>query len=301
MQINPIHFMQDIPPGVAQIKQHFQTLQKKQKSLSNYPKTILKLREFKEAYPLIPRYISKYATNETITHNNKPVYVRYFNQSEKALKLIIFFPGGNFCFNQQYDYDLLCEALINDNTQLLVMPPVLAPENIFPSAHEKSLELVTHVIQNREKYMPGNEVLLVATGSGCHIANWVYQRLPNRSTIKKIVLIDGLYQINTLALLKNQNAESLSSTLGCYFVDHIHNDPTINQIQFFNPYHHPVLFVSGSDHPLCSETVQMASVSAFNCKKIDMLTVPGAIDEFLMYDGVQQREALQLISSWINS
>lgn len=186
MQINPIHFMQDIPPGVAQIKQHFQTLQKKQKSLSNYPKTILKLREFKEAYPLIPRYISKYATNETITHNNKPVYVRYFNQSEKAQKLIIFFPGGNFCFNQQYDYDLLCEALINDNTQLLVMPPVLAPENIFPSAHEKSLELVTHVIQNREKYMPGNEVLLVATGSGCHIANWVYQRLPNRSTIKKL-------------------------------------------------------------------------------------------------------------------
>ena len=300
MQINSLNLMQDVPPGVAQIKQHFQTIKKKQRSLAHYPKTIQKIREFKSAYPLTPRYISKHASDESIEVGSLLVKARYFNHSENAKKLIFFFPGGNFCFDQQYDYDLLCDALINDNTQLLVIPPMLAPENIFPHAHEKALELITHIMTHKNDYMPSDEIIFVAAGSGCHIANWVYQHLPDQSMVKKMVLIDGIYQITALSLTNDTHADSISSTLSCYFVDQIHNNPFINQIQYFQPYQMPVLFVSGSDHSLCNETIQMAAVSAFNCKDIQLLTVPGAIHEFLMYDGIQQKESQKLISEWVH-
>ena len=298
MQINSLNLMQDVSPGAAQIKQHYQTLQKKQKALSHYPKTIQKIREFKSAYPLVQRYISKYASEESIDIGPTTIKARYFNDTDKAKKLIVFFPGGNFCFDQQYDYDLLCESFINDHVQLLIMPPTLAPESIFPAAHEKALQLISHIMAHQQDYMPSSELIFAATGSGCHIANWVYHHLPDQEMVKKMILIDGLYQITALSSTNALQADSISGALNCYFVDQIHSNPFINQIQHFQPYHMPILFVSGSHHSLCGETIQMAAMSSFNCKDIDLLTVPGAIHEFLMYDGTQQKEALRLINEW---
>ena len=96
MQIDKINLMKEVPPGVAQIKQHIVTLQKRQRNLNHYPKVIKKLREFKQAYPILPRYVSPHASEEMITIDGVNS-CSLFHQIEKAEKLVLFIPGGNFC------------------------------------------------------------------------------------------------------------------------------------------------------------------------------------------------------------
>ena len=300
MQIDKINLMKEVPPGVAQIKQHIVTLQKRQRNLNHYPKVIKKLREFKQAYPILPRYVSPHASEEMITIDGVNHPVRYFTKSEKAEKLVLFIPGGNFCYDQQYDYDRFIENLLDDETQAIIKPYPLAPESIFPESHENVLSWVTHMLANKGKYVQGDEVILCGVGSGSHIALWVYHQLKIRESIKKMVLIDGLYQVNALALSDLPSAESLSGTLGCYFVDQIHNNPDINLLQKFTPTDIPLLIVTGSGHRIAHESIQLAAIAGFHSTNTNALIVPGAMNEFLMYDDGQSKEAMTLIRSWIN-
>gem|GEM_PF-3154788 len=300
MKIEPIKLMKEIAPGVAQIKQHIVTLIKRQKNLAHYPKVINQLREFKKSYPIVKQYTSPHVSDESTLVNGKQHNYRYFNCSETANKLILFFPGGNFCYDQRWSYDRLMDALLNKETNIMIKEPILAPENIYPSAHEDALEWTRHLIKDRNKYVPGDELILVGAGSGCHTALWIYNQLKDRSMIKKMVMVDGLYQMNTLALSDLPSAESMSGTLGCYFVDQVHNNPEINLLQNSIAIEIPILFVTGSGHKLANETIQMAAICGFNSMTVDLMVVPGAIHEFLMYDDIQTQEADQLISDWIH-
>lgn len=301
MQIDKINLMKEVPPGIAQIKQHIVTLMKRQRNLSHYPKVIKKLREFKKAYPILPRYVSPHASEEMISIEGIDHPIRYFTKSEKAEKLVLFIPGGNFCYDQQYDYDKLVESVLDEQTQAIVKPYPLAPESIFPEAHENVLSWVTHMLANKGRYVQGEDVILCGIGSGCHIALWVFNQLQKRESIKKLLLIDGLYQVNALALSDAPSAESLSGTLGCYFVDQIHNNPDINLIQKFTPNDVPTLVVTGSGHALAHESIQLAAISGFHSSDTNILIIPGALNEFLMYDDVQSREAMAMIKSWLNN
>lgn len=299
MHIERLTLLKPAPPGTGQFTHHIEILRKKQRRLAHYPKTIPDLRKFKQEYPILPRYQSPHSSLESLNTSTKKISFRFFTQQKLAKTVFIFFPGGNFCYDQTHDYDRFLETILSEQINVIVPILPFAPSQIFPQIHDEATTFVQHVLNDVDNIFNASEVIIGGAGSGAHIAMHVYNQFKQNDKIKKMILIDGLYQMNALALADLPSPETLSGTLGCYFVDYIHHAVSINPLQNDCKIQIPTLVVTGSAHTLAHESIQLAAIAGFYSRSIDLLISPGAIHEFLMYDYPQSKETMRLISDWV--
>lgn len=128
---------------------------------------------------------------ENTLANQVPVRI-YKHASHNRQRVIVFYHGGGFALYGLNSHDNVCRRLcLNTNAIVVSVDYRLAPEYVFPSAHQDAFEALQWVINNIQQY-GGNpkDIVVAGDSAGGNLAACMAHRcLKDNIPIKAQILI----------------------------------------------------------------------------------------------------------------
>ena len=150
----------------------------------------------------------------------------YQGESAADKPLVVYFHGGGWVLGSLESHHPFCQSLCEDNGCTVISVDYrLAPENLFPAAHDDCLAATDWVAENIDEFGPSNgKMVLAGDSAGANLATATCLALSPgvcRCVIGEIIIypVTDHYESAFASYVDKASGYSLSSKMMCWFWD----------------------------------------------------------------------------------